>query len=814
MSDVRELTVTLEGLSCASCVARAQQALLGVEGVSTAQVNLATERAEITYSAPATAAQVVTALETAGYPAITATTTLIVENMNCASCLGRVEKALLAAPGVVDVSVNLAAETAWIRYAVGASDPEELARVATAAGYPASVRDHSAPVEDRRAAELGALRRDTIAAALLTLPVVILAMGGHIFPGFDAFLSSNFGARFSNLVQMVLTALVLIGPGRRFFVKGVPGLLRAAPDMNALVALGTSAAFAYSVVATLIPSLLPDGAGHVYFEAAAVIVTLILIGRWLEARAKGRTGAAIARLVGLQPDTARVERGTEVIELPREHLTQGDVFLVRPGERIATDGTVLSGESFVDESMISGEPIPISKTPGAAVTGATVNGRGALRVRAERVGSETVLSQIIRLVEQAQGAKLPIQGAVDKITAIFVPAVLAVAAVTILAWLIWGPDPRLPHALVAGVSVLIIACPCAMGLATPTSITVATGRAAQLGVLFRRGDALQSLQGVGVVAFDKTGTLTAGRPALTELIALPGHDRAALLRLAGAAEHSSEHPVAAAIRRAATEDNASVPEVTEFQSLTGLGVQARAEGHALLLGTARLLEQHGIATDALAQPAAEQAALGRTLVYIAVDGALAGLISVADPIKPEAPAAVAALHRAGLRCVMLTGDSPAAAQAIAGELGIKHLRAGLLPGQKVDSLKELQAESKVAFVGDGINDAPALAAADVGVAIGTGTDVAIDAADVVLMSGDPRGVATALHVSRRTMRNIRQNLLWAFGYNVLLIPVAAGVLYPAFGLLLSPMLAAGAMALSSVLVLTNALRLRGLRAPF
>ncbi len=558
--------------------------------------------------------------------------------------------------------------------------------------------------------------------------------------------------------------------------------------------------------------MLPKGTANVYFEAAAVIVVLILFGRLLEARAKGRTGQAIRKLAGLKARTARVKQGNAFVETPVENIAVGDILQVRPGEKIATDGEVLTGLSYVDESMISGEPIPLEKTTGAPVVGGTVNGQGALEYRATKVGSDTVLAQIIRMVEDAQGAKLPVQGLVDRITFYFVPVVMATAVLTILVWLMFGPSPALGFSLVAGVSVLIIACPCAMGLATPTSIMVGTGRAAELGVLFRKGDALQLLEQTTVVAVDKTGTLTKGRPELTDLRVAEGFKDDDVLRLVAALEDRSEHPIARAIVRAARERDLDLPEVSDFQSLTGFGVKAKVEGWDVLVGADRLMTREDIDLGAMADFAGQFGASGKTPLFVAIDGIAAAAIAVSDPIKETTPAALAALHGLGLKVVMITGDNEVTARAIAGQLGIKETIAGVLPDGKVEALGNLKQNSgKLAFIGDGINDAPALAAADVGVAIGTGTDIAIEAADVVLMSGDLFGVAAAFDVSQRTMRNIRQNLFWAFGYNVILIPVAAGVFYPFAGIQLSPMLAAGAMALSSTFVLTNALRLRWIR---
>ncbi|WP_099826487.1 heavy metal translocating P-type ATPase [Oceaniglobus indicus] len=806
----RSMNLAVDGMSCASCVGRVERGLGAVPGVSDVSVNLASETAHFTVESPAGIADAAQALDDLGYPARRASVTLEIESMSCASCVGRVDKALAQVPGVIDVNVNLAAETATVTYFEGAVDIATLIRAATDAGYPATRADAGASQDRaaRKADEARDLSRRVAIATALALPVFLLEMGGHMIPAVHMAIENTIGRQASWLIQFALTTAVLIGPGRQFYLKGFPALFRGAPDMNSLVAVGTGAAYLYSLVATFLPGLLPDAVRAVYYEAAAVIVVLILIGRWLEARAKGRTGAAIQKLLGLQARTARVLRDGETVEVDIDSLNTGDLILVRPGERIAVDGKVTEGESHVDESMISGEPVPVTKGAGAEVTGGTVNGAGSLTYRATRVGADTTLAQIIRMVEQAQGAKLPIQGLVDRITLWFVPAVMAIAALTVAVWLVVGPDPTLTYALVAGVSVLIIACPCAMGLATPTSIMVGTGRAAGMGVLFRKGDALQGLGAVQVVALDKTGTVTEGRPELTDLVLADGFSRPEVLGLVAAVEDRSEHPIADAVVRGARAEGVSLPDVEGFTSITGYGVRATVAGRDVLVGADRLMAREGIDTGALAQVETDLAKKGRTALFAAIDGRIAAVIGVADPVKPASKAAIAALHDQGLTVAMITGDKRETAAAIAAEIGIDHVIAGVLPDGKVAALDDLRKYGKVAFVGDGINDAPALAHADVGIAIGTGTDVAIESADVVLMSGDLRGVVNALTVSRATMRNIKQNLGWAFGYNVALIPVAAGVLYPVFGVLLSPVLAAGAMALSSVFVLSNALRLR------
>ena len=807
----RTLSLPIEGMSCASCVGRVEKALRAVPGVQSAVVNLATERASLSGDTLDRAA-LVRAIEKAGYAVPDSTQDLAVEGMSCASCVGRVERALAAVPGVSAASVNLATERATVR---GSADPDLLIAALRKAGYEARVQSAqqgpSPEAEARKDAEARDLARQVTRAALLTAPVFVLEMGGHLVPALHHWIGATVGMQASWMLQFVLTTLVLFGPGLRFYTKGLPALARGAPDMNALVAVGSLAAYGYSLVATFLPGALPAGTVNVYYEAAAVIVTLILLGRLLEARAKGRTSDAIRRLVGLAPKTARLRRDGQVQEVPVADLRTGYILEIRPGERIPVDGVVTEGDSHVDESMITGEPVPVAKAPGSPLTGGTVNQTGALALRATAVGGDTVLAQIIRLVEQAQGAKLPIQSAVDRITLWFVPAVMTLAVLTFGVWLLFGPDPALSFALVNAVAVLIIACPCAMGLATPTSIMVATGRGAELGVLFRKGDALQHLRDTAVVALDKTGTLTEGRPALTDLVPAPGFDRATVLAHVAAVESKSEHPVARAMVEAAQADQLALPPVTGFQSVTGYGASASVAGRRVDIGADRYMERLGLSVDSFAETAETLAAEGKSPLYAALDGQLAAILAVSDPIKPSTPQAIRALHDLGLKIVLLTGDNARTARAVADRLGIDEVQAALLPEGKVEALRLLQRQhGPVAFVGDGINDAPALATADTGIAIGTGTDVAIEAADVVLMSGNLQGVPTAIALSQAAIRNIRQNLFWAFAYNAALIPVAAGALYPAFGLLLSPVFAAGAMALSSVFVLANALRLRRL----
>ncbi|MGE8286678.1 MAG: heavy metal translocating P-type ATPase [Stenotrophomonas sp.] len=803
----------IEGMTCASCVGRVERALKAVPGVRQASVNLATERASVQTDGNVDRQVLVQAVRKVGYEvSAPAPVELVIEGMTCASCVGRVERALKAVPGVQSASVNLATERASVQ-GDAALDAGALIAAVARAGYTASRVDPAGASEDaqaqRHADELRVLKRDLLLAAVLTLPVFALEMGGHLVPAFHHFIAGTLGAQNSWLLQFVLTTLVLVLPGRRFYQKGIPALLRAAPDMNSLVAVGTLAAYGFSLVATFAPRLLPAGTVNVYYEAAAVIVTLILLGRMLEAKAKGRTSEAIKRLLTLQAKTARVRRDGSVVELPLEQIASGDVIDVRPGERIAVDGEVIDGESYVDESMISGEPVPVRKAPGGTVIGGTVNQTGTLGVRATAVGGATVLAQIIRMVEQAQTAKLPIQTLVDRITLWFVPAVMGLALLTFVVWLLFGPQPALTFGLVNAVAVLIIACPCAMGLATPTSIMVGTGRGAELGVLFRKGEALQLLKEAQVVAVDKTGTLTEGRPVLTDLQLADGFARGDVLARVAAVEDRSEHPIARAIVGAAQQEGLQLPAVEAFESVTGYGVRAQAGGMRVEVGADRFMQALGLDVAVFGQDAKRLGEEGKSPLYAAIDGRLAAIIAVSDPIKHDTRAAIASLHALGLKVAMITGDNRRTAEAIARQLGIDEVVAEVLPDGKVEAVRRLKAaHGRLAYVGDGINDAPALAEADVGMAIGTGTDVAIEAADVVLMSGSLQGVPNAIALSKATMGNIGQNLFWAFAYNTALIPVAAGALYPHWGVLLSPVFAAGAMALSSVFVLGNALRLK------
>jgi Cu+-exporting ATPase len=748
-----------------------------------------------------------------GYDVRTAETSLTIQGMDCASCASRVETALMNQHGVLNASINFATDRATIRYVPGAVSMDNLKQAVRDAGYDVVATEGEADRADvekqAREEEKQSMQRRLLWALAFAVPVFLLEMGPMIVPGLGEVIGQAMSDSTRYLVLFALTSVVQFGPGLYFYRHGWPALKSGSPDMNTLVMIGTSAAYGYSVVATFLPQILPEGTVHVYYEAAATIVTLILAGNYMEALAKGRASDAIRTLLDLQAKTARVLRDGGAVEVPIEDVVPGDEIRVRPGEKVPVDGTVTSGESYVDESMVTGEPDPVRKTEGEEVVGGTINKTGSFTFEATRVGEGTVLSQIVEMVEEAQGSKPPIQSLADQVVRVFVPIVLAIAAVTFGVWMVFGPEPALTFAVVNAVAVLIIACPCAMGIATPISVMVGTGRAAELGVYVREGEALQALHTADVVALDKTGTLTKGQPEVTDFAVEDGFDRADVLRWAAAVEAQSEHPIGEAIVARAQEEGVDTTEATAFEAVAGHGVEATVEDRRIAIGADRYMERLDVDVSAKQDAAHALADAAKTPLYIAVDGELAAVVAVADPIKETTPAALEALHAMGVTIAMITGDDARTAQAIARELGIDRVHAEVLPDDKADTVRNLQAGGQtVAFVGDGINDAPALAQADVGIAIGTGTDVAIETGDIVLMSGDLKGVPNAVSLSKVTLRNIKQNLFWAFAYNILLIPVAAGVLYPSMGLLLSPALAALAMVFSDLFVVGNALRLR------
>ncbi len=736
--------------------------------------------------------------------------TIPVGGMTCAACQASVQRALSKEPGVLDASVNLMTESAAVTFDPAVTTSAALVGAIQRSGYEAALpspsRDAFAEQEARerdQAREYEALRRKAIVSGIIGVAAMLVSMPMMRGAGHGGALS---------WALLAVTIFVMAWAGRHFYVRGWKGIRRRSPDMNTLIAIGTGAAFLYSATATVAPGLflrhglMPD----VYYEAVIIIIALILAGNTLEARAKRNTTSALRALASLQPTTARLERGASDVDVPVDQVRRGDIVLVRPGERIPVDGEIITGESAIDESMITGEWMPVSKRAGDRVTGGTINRSGAFRYRATTLGADSVLARIVRVMREAQASRAPVQALADRISAIFVPTVLAISAVTFAIWMLVGGEASLAHALAASVSVLIIACPCAMGLAVPTAVMVATGRGAQMGVLIKGGEALQRAGEVTLVALDKTGTVTEGRPTVTDIIPVSGdHDAAEMLRLAAAVESVSEHPLAEAIVRHATERGIVVERPDAFDARPGRGVRATTGGRSVGIGNEAFMRELRIDVAPLGAELARVAEAGKTPVLMAIDGTLAGLMAIADPLRPSAVETVRALRRRGLEVVLITGDHERTARAIAREAGIDRVVAGVSPEGKVTEVERLRASGHVvAMVGDGINDAPALASADVGIAIGTGTDIALEAADVALMRGDPRAVVDAIDLSRRTMRTMRQNLFWAFVYNVIGIPIAAGVLYPAFGLLLNPIVASAAMAFSSVSVVTNSLRLR------
>lgn len=806
----RQATMLVTGMTCASCVRRVERGLERLDGVESAEVNLATERASVTYDAgQLTADTLLERVQKTGYDATLesddsletseqdsqlADLTLTVEGMTCASCVRRVERGLSRVDGVQNAEVNLATERATVHYDPSVVGFDEIASAVEKAGYSADaipeeedIADSEDRDEQRRRRELNHLRYDLIGAAILTLPITILNMGFKDLAGVHWLL-------------LFMTLPVWAYFGRRFHVTAVKNLRHWQFSMETLVSIGTTAAFLYSAVATVILSQ-PAVGMHLYYEVGAVIITLILLGRYLEARAKGQTTSAIKKLLGLQPRTARVVRGVEEHDVEISDVRPGDIVVVRPGEKIPVDGRILEGGSSLDESMLTGESLPVEKGVGDEVIGATMNTTGTFTFRATKVGRDTALAQIVRMVQQAQGSKANIQRMVDRVASVFVQGVILFAAFTYIGWAFVGGD--FTRALIVTVAVLIIACPCAMGIAAPTAIMVGTGRGAESGVLVKGGQVLERARGLHTVVLDKTGTITEGKPSVTDVISAGKFEESSLVGLAASAESRSEHPLGEAIvgyaRRLGVE---LADDVAEFQAVVGHGIVASVASEQVLVGSRALLEHRGIKTSTLEQVAAGLESDGKTAMFVAVGNELAGIIAVADTVKVGSPEAVAALKQNGLEVAMITGDNRRTAAAIARQVGIDRVLAEVLPDQKATEVERLQDEGKVvAMVGDGINDAPALAQADVGIAIGSGTDVAIEASDITLVGGDLRGVVTAIELSRRTVRTIQWNLFWAFAYNTLLIPVAAAGF-------LNPMLAAGAMAISSVLVISNSLRLK------
>jgi len=806
--------IPVTGMTCTTCAATIQKGLAKTPGVAEAKVSFASEKASVEYDpTEVDLAEIKNTISQIGYGVATRKSIFPVGGMTCAACIARVEKALLSVPGVISASVNLASEKATVEYTEG-TDIADLRQAVKEAGYElGSEAETLADVATATQREFHALRKRLILAAALAIPIFALSMFAPDFIG-------------KRYLLWALATPVQFWAGWRFY-RGMWGALRhRTTDMNTLIAVGTSAAYLYSMIAVLFPALFATGGlePHLYFDTSAMIITLILLGRFFEARARGQTSEAIKKLIGLKPKTALVIRDGKEIEIPVEDVQVGDLMLVRPGERVPVDGIVRQGYSSIDESMITGESIPVEKKMGDEVIGATINKTGSFQFEATKVGKDTTLAQIIRLVEEAQGSKAPIQRLADVIASYFVPIVIGIATITFIIWYFVGPAPALTYAFLNFVAVLIIACPCALGLATPTAIMVGTGKGAEQGILIRSAEALERSHQINAVLLDKTGTLTQGEPEVTDIIAIPSSSREEVLRLAASAERGSEHPLGEAIVRAALDKKMKLAPASDFSAIPGHGVEASVEGKKLLLGNLKLMREKELSLNGLEKEAERLWEKGKTVMFLGLDSQIQGIIALADTLKPDAKEALKALHKMGIEVGMLTGDNQRTAQAIAQEVAIDRVLAEVLPEHKAQEVKKLQGEGKVvAMVGDGINDAPALAQADVGIAIGTGTDVAMETGDITLISGDLTGIVTAISLSKSTMRTIKQNLFWAFAYNTALIPVAAGVLYLVFGQtgvpsglhfilgdygFLNPILAAAAMAASSLTVVFNSLRLR------
>ena len=806
-------TIHITGMTCTTCARTIRKGLSKTHGVAQADVNFASEKASIEYDPKKVdLARIKDTVSQLGYGVATKKSIFPVSGMTCASCVARVEESLSTVPGVISVSVNLASEKATVEYLEGTA-VTDMRQAVKEAGY--ELGPEAQALEDVTTAaqhEIRVIRNRFIIAAILTASIMALGWG-------PSFVGKSY-------LLLALATPVQFWAGLRFYRGAWGALKHRTSDMNTLVAVGTSVAYFYSMIAVIAPDLFATGVvePHLYFHTSAAIITLILLGRFLEARARGRTSEAIKKLVGMQPKTALVIRQGKEREIPVEEVQVGDLILVRPGERVPVDGIVRQGYSSVDESMITGESIPAEKKVSDEVIGATINKTGSLEIEASKVGKDTTLAHIVRMVEEAQGSKAPIQRLADVIASYFVPAVIGIAIVTFVVWYFVGPAPALTFAFLNFVAVLVIACPCALGLATPTAIMVGTGKGAEHGVLIRNGEALERAHQINTVLLDKTGTLTRGEPVVTDIISAHSFSQEDVLKLAASAEHTSEHPLGEAVVKAALEKKLDLSPSSDFIAIPGQGIEAIVEGKKLCLGNLMLMKERGFSLNGLEKKAAEFLEGGKTVMFLGRDSRVAGIIALADTLKPGAKEALQALHRMNIETAMLTGDNRRTAEAIAREAGIDRVLAEVLPEHKAGEVKKLQEEGKVvAMVGDGINDAPALAQADIGIAIGTGTDVAMETGDITLISGDLMGVVTAISLSKRTMRTIRQNLFWAFAYNTALIPIAAGVLYLAFGNVgvpsglhfilgeygfLNPILAAAAMAASSITVVSNSLRLR------
>jgi len=817
ISKPQHLDLRIGGLTCSHCSPEVEKAIAAVSGVTAAHVNPSTKIARVEYDPSKTKfSAILQAVRAGGYTPGTATARIPIDGMHCSSCVIRVELALRMTPGILSARANLGPNAVDIEYDPETVDFDAIRKAIASAGYrvaepkidPAS--ETLDPAEAANEQEYRNLMRKFWFAAAISVPVMALSYP-DLIPGLREWMPMGSGTR--RIVWSLLGVLslpVLVWAGSQFFIGMWDALKHRAANMHTLIAIGISAAYLYSVVAVAWPGLFPNMAlAEVFWDVTDVVVALVVLGLALEIKAKGRTSQAIKKLIGLQAKIARVIRDGKESDISVEEVVVGDVVVVRPGEKVPVDGEVISGSSAVDESMITGESMPIEKQSGDEVIGGTLNKTGSFRFTATKVGKDTALATIIQMVKDAQGSKAPIQRVVDTVSGYFVPAVMILAVLAFVVWYVFGPEPRLIYATVVFVTTLIIACPCALGLATPTSLTVGIGKGAENGILIRSGDALQASEKLNTIILDKTGTITKGEPALTDVVTAPGYDEPTVLRLTASLERGSEHPLGEAIVKGAITRNLTLSDAENFIAIPGHGVSGRIDGHDVLFGNAKLMRDRNVTIDMLLGDWERLAGEGKTPMYVAIDGKAAGLIGVADTVKSDSKAAIAVLKSLGIEVVMLTGDNERTGRAIAREVGIDRVLAEVLPNDKAHEVQKLQLEGKsVGMVGDGVNDAPALAQADVGFAIGTGTDVAIEASDVTLIKGSLIGVVTAIEISRATMRNVRQNLVGAFGYNSLGIPVAMGVLYPFIGLLLSPLIAAAAMAFSSVTVVTNANRLR------
>ena len=806
-------SIHITGMTCTTCAATIKRSLAHTHGIEQADVNYASGRASIKYNpTKVDLAKIKDTVSELGYGVATKKSIFPVGGMTCASCVARVEEALSSVPGVVSASVNLASEKATVEYLEGTA-LADMRRAVKDAGY--ELGPEAQALEDVTTAaqrEIRVFRNKFIMAVILAASIMALGWG-------PAFVGKPY-------LLWALATPVQFWAGLQFYRGAWGALKHKTSDMNTLIAVGTSVAYFYSMIAVIFPGLFTTGLlePHLYFHTSAAIIALILLGRFLEARARGQTSEAIKKLIGMQPKTALAIREGEQREIPVEEVQVGDLILIRPGERVPVDGIVRQGYSSVDESMITGESIPVEKKTGDEVIGATINKTGSLEIEASKVGKDTMLAHIVRMVEEAQGSKAPVQRLADVIASYFVPTVIGIAIVTFIVWYFVGPAPAFTFAFLNFVAVLVIACPCALGLATPTAIMVGTGKGAEHGILIRSGEALERAHQINTVLLDKTGTLTRGEPAVTDIISAHSFSQEEILQLAASAEHSSEHPLGEAVVKAALEKKLELSPSSDFNAIPGQGIETVVQGKKLFLGNLRLMEERDLSLNGLEKKAAELLEQGKTVMFLGRDSQVAGIIALADTLKPGAKEALQALRKMSIKTAMLTGDNRRTAEAIAREAGIDRVLAEVLPEHKAGEVKKLQEEGNVvAMVGDGINDAPALAQADVGIAIGTGTDVAMETGDITLISGDLMGVATAISLSKRTMRTIKQNLFWAFAYNTALIPVAAGVLYLVFGNIgvpsglrfilgeygfLNPILAAAAMAASSITVVSNSLRLR------